>query len=342
MHRRTYDYRKEGHKPGTLVDRGFWLTIPRPILICRLLGHRPVVDGCGSTNDQYRWVACDRCGIRPEPQGTLDPARFNVGAPWTGLHQDEGDLSAGLRALQKVGGAPGPWPKRGSSNREGTFGGQLILGKSHPGWSAEIKIGNMGSEHTLAAHLHLHPLGAIYLHAENFRTWLQRRLNPTGWESRVAGISISLGHLSWTLWAKRNESSRSDPWWMRGRISLDPRDRLFGPPRYSYEDIGEPVTTAVRMPHGDDHQVVLKLQRCDYGRRTRRRFHSWTVDWDCRAGIGTKAPSRGRIMGSAVEVSADSVTSGTWAYEAAIAIAAKITTERTKYGYRADDATANA
>jgi len=341
MHRHTYDYRKEGHKPGLLVDRGFWLTLPRPLIACRLLGHRPIVDGCGSTNDQYRWVACDRCGIRPEPQGTLDPARFNVGDPWTGLHQDDGDLNAGLRALQKVGGAPGPWPRRGSSNREGTLGGQLILGKSHPGWSAEVKIGNMGSEHTLAAHLHLHPFGAIYLHTERFGTWLQRRLNPTGYESRVTGISISLGHLSWTLWAKRNESSRSDPWWMRGRINLDPRDRLLGPSRYTYEDIGGPVTTTVRMPHGDDHQVVLKLQRCDHGRR-RRRFHSWTVDWTCWAGIGTKAPSRGRIMGSGVTVSAASVTAGSWPAEAALAIATMITAERTKYGYRAADATSNA
>lgn len=120
---------------------------------------------------------------------------------------------------------------------------------------------------------------------------------------------------------------------MRGRIKLDPRDRLFGRSRYAYEDIGEPLTVTVRMPHGDDHEVRLKLQKCTDG-RNRRHFHSWTVDWSTRPGIPTKQHERGRVLGSAVKVSAASVEGGAWPAEAAAGIAARMTADRTRYGYR--------
>jgi hypothetical protein len=119
---------------------------------------------------------------------------------------------------------------------------------------------------------------------------------------------------------------------MRGTINLDPRDRLFGRRRYEYEDIGEPLTVTVRMPHGDDHEVTFQLQRCTDG-RNRRRFHSWTADWSTRPGIPTK-PHGGEVLGSAVEVSAQSVEDRTWPAEAAAGVAARMTADRTQYGYR--------
>jgi hypothetical protein len=72
------DYLKQdGPKPGMLVHRAFHvMRAPRPILACRLLGHKPVVDGTRGTPNRpgYRWVCCDRCGLRTSPQGDLTAA----------------------------------------------------------------------------------------------------------------------------------------------------------------------------------------------------------------------------------------------------------------------------
>lgn len=335
MHAFSVDYRKDGKKPGTLMNRGFFIHgLPRPLLTCRLFGHKPVVDGTegyrgpnGYESPGHRWVCCDRCGTRPDPQGTLDPAVSEIGDRYVGPYDASKDP---LRLLQN----PGPWPKKAT----GEFGGQLILGKSFSGWSVGVKVGNAGSEHTLAAHIRLHPLGALYLHTERFGTWLQRRLNPVGHQSRVVELAAQYGGIDWKLWAKRDEFSRGDPWWMRGTLTLDPRDRLFGRRRYAYEDVGGKQAATVRMPHGDDHQAEMQLERCTFGRNRRRKVHSWTVDWDCPGGIPTK-PHGGRVMGgSGVKVSATSVDAGTWPVEAAVNIAAELTRTRTRYGMRENPA----
>lgn len=325
MHRFSVDYReRDGERRGTLLNRGYFLSgLPRLILLCRLLGHQPVVDGTSGFRDQpgHRWVCCDRCGVRPNPQGQLNPTVSEIGDRYVGPFDNQLDTAAQART-------PGPWPEHPT----GAFGAQLIIGKPFPGWDAELKVGNAASEHTLAAHLRLYPFGAIYLHTEAFGTWLQRRLNPVGYQSRVISIGFQHGGIDWKLWAKRDEWSKSDPWWMRGTIKLDPRDKLFGRSRYDYEDTGAPVTATVRMPHGDDHEVRLQLQRCTDG-RNRRRFHSWTADWSTRPGIQTK-PHGGEVLGSAVEVSASSVECGTWPAEAVAGIASQMTADRTRYGYR--------
>lgn len=347
MHRFSVDYReRDGERRGTLLNRGYFVNgLPRLIPLCRLLGHRPVVDGTegyrgsdGYENPGHRWVCCARCGVRPDPQGQLDPDQWDIGDRYVGPFDGErlpypskdeikqrAERGLPLYAPEPV---PGPWLAKPT----GALGAQLIIGKSFPGWSAEVKIGNRASEHTLAAHLRLYPFGAIYLNTEGFGAWLQRRLNPAGYQSRVISLDLQYGGIEWKLWAKRDESSKSDPWWMRGRIKLDPRDRLLGRRRYAYEDVGDQVTATVRMPHGDDHKAKLQLQRCTGG-RNRRRFDSWTVDWSTRPGIPTK-PNGGEVLGSAVKVSARSVEERTWPAEAVAGIAAQLTADRTRYGYR--------
>lgn len=326
MHPFSVDYRKQdGKKSGTLINRGFWLNdVPRPLLTCRLFGHRSVADGFGPASPGLhaaRWICCDRCGERPDPQGALDPAAIDVGARYAGPFDARKEPTWMIQN-------PGSWPTKST----GTLGGQLIVGKSFSGWSIEFEVGDASSEHTLGAHLRLHPFGALYLHAERFGAWLQRRFNSTGYETRVIGIAIQFGGIDWKLWAKQNESSRDDPWWQHGTIKLDPRDRLFGRRHYAYESISGKVTATVRMPHGDDHTVEMQLQRCTFGRR-RRRFHSWRVDWECPAGIPTK-PYGGRVTASSVEVTQRAVDSDTWVAEASAGIAAQLTKDRTRYGMR--------
>lgn len=345
----TVDYNRDTStsRTGTILNRGFWLhDTPRLMILCRLLGHKPVVDGTTGLHEGHpgsRWVCCHRCGVRPQPQGNLDPERWDIGdaytGPWAAALPSEQPARREAMRQFKDGGAypPGPWPDK----PVGVIGGQLVLGRSFGGVGAQIKVGHGGSEHTLAANLRLHHLASLYLHTEQHGTWLQRRLNPVGYSSRV--IEILFGHngLRWRLWAKRDEWSTSTPRWQDGSICLDPREWLLGPVRNRFEHIGVPETVVVRMPHGDDHEVTLQLQRCATGRARGRKTYSWVVDWDCAQGIPYRRDDSwkgNRIHGSNVDVSDQSVEEGTWPLEAAVAIAAQMTRDRTRSDYRPVDA----
>jgi hypothetical protein len=340
MHTYTVDYRERDERDDdgrrrSMVNRGFFAhDVPRLILACRVLGHRPTVDGYGTVDSKpqrygrhvARWVCCDRCGVRPYPQGNLDPAVWNIGDDASGLIGGYTDhLSADGHSH------PGAWPARPA----GSVGGQLVICGDYKGLSVETKVGNAGSEHTLAAHLHLGCLFALYLHTERFGAWLQRRLNPTGYDSRVTGVSVHDGRLSWNVWARRNTWSRGTPRWQHGSVRLDPRDHLYGAPRYTYDVVGASTAAVVRMPHGDDHPVTLRLERVTLSRpRGRRKTRSWAANWDSDAGIATKPDNRNRIRGSTVVVSDSAVKNGTWAVEALAAIATDLTAQRRRYGWQ--------
>lgn len=338
MHAFSIDHTKDRPDPRVLLHRGYFAHgLPRLIPVCRLIGHKPVVDGTDSKygpedRRRTRWVCCDRCGVRPEPQGHLDPDQWQLGQPYTGPTSAAKHLSptvAKQLARRSIGPVvstePGPWP----AQPEGVLGAELVIGRSHS-IGADFKVGNCASEQTIAAHVGLGPLGALYVHAENYGTWLQRRLNPTGYESKVTGIAMRGARLEWQIWSPRDHNTKQ-PVWRHGSLKLDPRDRLFGRRHYDYQNVGDKQDAIVRMPHGDDHTVRLQLQRCTYG-RTKRAFHSWTVDWECSGGIPTK-PGGSGVQGSAVEVSAQAVKAGSWSAEAVAAIALKLTGSRARYDY---------
>ncbi|MEV8439160.1 hypothetical protein AB0425_17435 [Actinosynnema sp. NPDC051121] len=342
----SIDYReRDGRQRGQLLNRGFWLhRVPRLMLLCRLFGHRPVVDGTKGyrKGDRgSRWVCCDRCGVRPNPQGSLDPELWSIGQPYTGPYTDTPHL---VRAMKSALGLdkptrppfspPGPFPARPT----GTLGGQLVVGGRHS-LSAEVKIGNAGSEHTLAAHASIPRIGWLSVHTERFGTWLQRRLIPTEYESREIGFSAHDGTVHWKLWAPRNSWSHDQPKWWAGSFPYDLRDVLWGPLSYSYENVGDPVPVVVRMPYSDEdnHDVVLQLQHQRLGRkRGKPRDKGWTVQWDCKAGIPYRVDDGwkgGRIQGSSVKVSQHAVDNGTWPLAAAAAIADDMMRQRVRYRY---------
>jgi hypothetical protein len=348
VHAFTVDYlKRDGRRRGELVSVGFFVhALPRLMPVCRLFGHRPVVDGTkplrltGSTYSSpgHRWVCCDRCGVRGQPQGHLDPEVWAIGDKYVGgwLDVPVTDLEQKLtrRNTERGFELPGPIKRR----PEGSAGGQLVVGTQLGGFGWELKVGNGGSEHTLAAQINVGPLGALYLHTERFGTGIQRRLNPNSYESRLVGVRLWNGRLEWRLWSKRDSSTRygpsREPWWMRGEIDLRIRHRLLGPKRYDYTDVPDAqVSRVVRMPEGD-YLVQLKLQRCTFGRRRGRKKHSWHVDWNTLGqGIPTRARDRGKISGSGVEVCQRSVRNGTWPAEAADAIATAMTRLRIHDGW---------
>jgi len=227
MHWHTLDYRKrDGRRPGTLVNRGFWLHLPRALPLCRMLGHKAAVDGTtGLRPDDpgSRWVCCDRCGIRCTPQGGLDPDRWNIGDPYDGDHSPAGIHTSRIVPTSAfVTELPGPWP----TDPTGVIGGQVVVGETFGGIGFDLKLGNCGSEQTLAGSISLHPLGALYLHTEGYGTWLQRRLNPTGYKSKVVELRTYGGSLYWKLGANRDEWSKGTPRWRDGSLVVDPRERL--------------------------------------------------------------------------------------------------------------------
>jgi hypothetical protein len=338
----TVDYleRDTGRRAGRILDRGFWLNdVPRLIPLCRLLGHRPVVDGTEPLRPQHgggsRWVCCDRCGIRPNPQGHLDPAQWNIGQPYTGpwipaLPTDQPARRQAVLALKDAAHyPPGPWP----ANPTGTIGGQLIIGKAYS-TSLEVKLGNCGSEQVLAANASIAPLGALYLHTENHGTWLQRRLNPTGYQSRVTGFSAHEGHLWWKLWARRDETSCDDPWWQHGDFRTNLVDIVLGPKLCSWQDIGEPVTATLHMPHGDPHEVTMRLRQQTWSRARRQHVEqNWSVDIRTRPGIPTKPGDHGHVLGFGVSIS-DTERNADWVAAALAHAAVQMTQARARYGYK--------
>ena len=210
---------KPDARSEALLDRTVWLFgVPRLILWCRIAGHRAVVDGVGDS----RWVCCDRCGVRPERQGCLDPDVYAIGQRYLGPYRpgaaDETKLSPsdGKRRFE----APGWWPE----SPVGDVGGELVLGKHLGGVGAGIEIGSAGSDQTVSMYLRLHHLGAIYLHTERHGCWLQRRLNH-GHHDREINIDFHEGRLWWRMWAKRGEWSNSTPRWQDGSIRILPRTR---------------------------------------------------------------------------------------------------------------------
>jgi hypothetical protein len=297
-----------------LYRRYFVYGVPQLILRCRLLGHLPVVDGTSLT-ERIRWVVCARCGARGEPQGALDPDVYAVGdryfGPWNDDDVDTADPRARrerCREYKRGFYLPGRIPagdKHSDGRRGGQLGAEVVIGAAQSGVGFEWKVGNAGSEHTLAADLYLGWLGAVYLHTEVIGVGLQRWLNPVGYNSKIVGVRWWMGRLEWQLWSKRDSTcafsyrehrkavqrARADraaaeregrkadvevpePWWRHGNVRVDVRSLLLGRARYEYETVNLTgpdgiqvgVTSRfVRMPEGE-YLVKLTLKRVLHGR----------------------------------------------------------------------------
>ncbi|MEV6165778.1 hypothetical protein AB0L71_28465 [Streptomyces sp. NPDC052052] len=338
MHRFTVDYSKDQPQARALLNRGYFLyDLPRLIALCRLRGHRPIVDGYDSeyrTRDRARWVICDRCGIRPQPQGTLDPDEWTLGQRYTGhftktrprgvktTTQLEDATSVPLPAPE-----PGPWPERPTS----AIGAQLIIGRGLGGLSIQFKVGNPASEQGFAAHISLGPLGALYVHTEDHGRWIQRRLNHKKWESRETGLRLDNGRFSWRVWAPRDTSSIHDPWWMRGDLHVDPRHYLYGPHGGNRTERSDKTTAVVYLPDDTQHDVTLTLERWVRGRARGKKTVTWEADWSCSEGIPVRFDRS--VYGASIEISEEAATSEHWAQEACAAIAAQCIADRIRYGY---------
>ena len=346
MHRFTVDYSKDRPDRHVLMNRGFFAHgLPRLILLCRLRGHRPVVDGYDSQygreeERRARWVICGRCGIRPNPQGTLDPDEWDLGQPYTGqFNRPEPVAPEVAKQLARRGLKParGPLPGVWDDNPTSAVGAQVIIGRTM-GVSAEVKVGSWSSEQCLAAHISLGPLGAVYVHTEDHGRFLQILLNRgrrLSTESRVTGIDFHHGRFGWKLWANRDTSSKDDPRWMRGNIPIDPRHYLLGKNTCDIEKLSEKVPVTLTMPDGIAYEVDLRLERWTYGRLRGRKTVRYDVDWNCRGGIPVSF--KDSWHGSSVTITPDGVDNGQWVQEGLAAIVDHLAKQRTRYNYQAPE-----
>lgn len=349
MHSQIVNYQTRQGRPakGRLLNRGFFLhQVPRLVLRCTLLGHRPVVDGYNSMPStaaylgrRMRWVACDWCGDRPDPRGSLDPQRWNIGDKYTGGFTNLLKPAELWQVKDREHYLPGPW--NDTDKARGGLGAQLIIGRQELGFGFELKVGNGGSEHTTAADFYAGWAGALLLHTTGGHgRWLQRRLNPDSRDgssspSRIIRLAVTRGRLQWRLWTPRDllRSESGLPWWRDGEISLRILDKVLGRRLYERTPVpGGRVARFVRMPESE-YLVDLKLHAATSGRaRGRTKKMPYEVDWSALGkGIPTEGPLRGRIVGSSVLVSDQSVAAGTWAAEATAAIAADIARSRTTH-----------
>lgn len=334
--------KNDGHQAGTLLNRSFYLDdVPRLMVLCRPFGHRPVIDGYDTTTtmtrDAARWVACRRCGVRPDPQGDLDPDQWKVGQRYPGPFAavalpSKSSATTGTYTPPKV---PGSWPPQPTTQ----INGQLVIGNGQcRSLGITLKVGNDSSENALGGHIALGRLGALHLSFGDFGRGVQRRLNSRTYESRVIQVAVHDRTLWWKAWAPRDSWSTGTPRWMNGATALDPRDRWLGPVRHDFEKIGQARPGRVTMPEGDTHDVTLLLEKVRTGRRRGRKAESWSVDWASRAGIPFRNHSwKGDgVHGSSVQVSAAAVERGRWPEEACALIAASVARDRSRYGWRPD------
>ena|GEM_PF-1835733 len=349
------DYRQRSSESRSKVNVGFWLNgVPRLTVRCALAGHVPLVDGTGPTRlgeRAARWVVCGRCGVRPSPQGSLDPDHYPaIGLPYPGDFMPADALPdaskprarfAALKSLPRHY-LPGPWPRW----QRGVLGGQLVvLPRSALNVGASIKVGHGGSEHDLACHVSLGRLGSLHLHTEEIGKGVVRWLNPdwdNTYQSRTVSVSVGGGRLRWQLWMPRDGWQKPRRELTRGQRARDgsrpvaPMDLLFGARKNQVTEVAK-AGAVVRLPDGD-YPVELTLERYE-ARRPRQRWAgdvSWWVHWSTPRGgraIPTEFPNRNRIYGSQARMDAASARSGSWPDEAAALIAAWVARHRDRYGW---------
>jgi len=323
-----------------LLHRSFYLNeTPRLSLRCRLRGHRPVVDGHDSlygNRDRPRWVVCDRCGVRPEPQGHLDPDLWDVGQPYTGPFNPGQPMSPAVRKQLVARGfdegirLPGAWPTAPT----GGLATELVIGRSHA-TGINLTVGCAGAESPLSGHIGLGPLGALYLHTERHGARVQRRFNAVGYDSRTISLDFHNGRVWWRVWARENESRSTDPWWMDGNLAIHPAHYLLGA-RTSEAVHEKRATGTVYLPDGTTHDVQLRLEQRRYGRPRGRKTTTWLLDWDCPTGIPTRNDSwKGDdTYGGAFSVPAETAAEEGWADAVCVLIAESCMRAREHYGYQ--------
>lgn len=159
----------------------------------------------------------------------------------------------------------------GDAHQDLSFGvAWRLLPKSGFGVGTEVRWGTNASETTPDVAFHAGRLGDLWLHASDLipRRWLERHKldrqgqRVTDYDTRVFSINVDTTAFRWEWWARSGSWSRSDPWWMQGR--LDYRDFLFGGTIHNSEVTSE-GTCVIPMPE-HTYPATFKIERAVWTR----------------------------------------------------------------------------
>lgn len=246
-------YSKTHHLHGHLPERP----------LCWLLGHQPTVHSMETSySGTVRWIECKRCLRRPQflNQRTAGLESDGVRVDWDGLLEAARDAE---------------WSSRDVGSHI-----QVHVQKPRPEMSLRLHLGGRGSETPIDAHASILGTG-VYL-GVGVGEKLAELLGP----HRDLRVGIHDGCLRWTLWGQSDSTGARKPRWQEGWFGINPIDGIFGPKRCDYRTVDQQVAV-LALPDGEEHTVVLKLQRRTIGRKRlkSRAEVAWVVDWEAPDGI---------------------------------------------------------
>lgn len=218
--------------------------------------------------------------------------------------------------------------------------------------TTRFHIGNMGSETPWDGHFVLFGIGFFWSHTafRKLAAWLTR-CSGYQYDTRNWILRISDKRLWWEI-AEHSDMCRKNPHkrrsWRRGSINISLAEAIWGPLKYTYEDVAT-HRTLIKMEEGE-YAVILKLQRCFLGRtKVPRPKHqvSWVVDVDAPRGIPTHVDHSGgwkgdRTYGFGVNLEAPRLEVWAprledWEPDAEAAVKAWVLKERSRTGFRKPD-----
>ena len=208
-------------------------------------------------------------------------------------------------------------------------------------------IGNRGSETPWDGHLTILGISWYWGHS-GFRRLADRLTRCSGYkyDTRNWMLRISDNTLWWEFANHDDMCGYHDQSLKvrkknrrRGSFNLSIPTAIWGPYRYSYEDVGR-HQTLIQLPE-DDYAVILTLQKVFYGRTKvdkKKHIQSWSVDVDAPRGIPTHVDHSGgykgdRTYGFGVSLPAIRKNLEFWETDAEAAIVDWVMKERLRTGF---------
>jgi len=216
--------------------------------------------------------------------------------------------------------------------------------------SLRFHIGNEGSETPWDGHFLLFGVGFFWGHTafRKLAAWLSR-CDGYKYDTREWSIRISDARLWWEFGThddycdkertkRRGKKKRKRVTWRRGNLNLSIPEAIWGPKRYTYEDVDSYVTT-LKMPEAE-YAVVLRLQKVFLGRPgvpKHKHIQSWTIEVDSPKGVPTHYDPSGGWKGDRTYgwgVHFDYPRAEGWQQDAEAAVTAWVLKERARTGFR--------
>lgn len=212
---------------------------------------------------------------------------------------------------------------------------QIVVGKGVYDLGFHLGLGGTYSETPVDLAFFLPGL-SIYLTTTMFGKICEKLTGDYYKPSREISLQLKGKTLNIDLWSKKHEWHSEDPWWVKGlTFNLSPIDKIYGNKRYYYYHLIKSKSKSfVKLPE-KDYPVDLTLKVQVFKRpRGKAIKTSYIVEWEGAIPFRNHSWKGDEVLGSAVEVTRDSLEDFHWINEATANIAARIQKDRTRYGYK--------